>query len=144
MILISVTLPAYNSSILFFTLLVGKAYYHDYSLLINATNCRIGIKWISMWNMAKPFYLRIHSIPHVNLHFSPFLGCDYVIANSGSRDVASMSLGGGASVSMDNAVNDLVNAGVATAVAAGNEDQDACNVSPSRASSVWHLFNLLC
>ena len=47
-----------------------------------------------------------------------------------------MSLGGGASLSMDNAVNNMVNAGIETAVAAGNENQDACNVSPARASQV--------
>lgn len=73
-------------------------------------------------------------------HFHTFArqssGCDYVIANGGSNSIASMSLGGGASISMDNAVNNMVNAGIPTAVAAGNENQNACNVSPARASRV--------
>jgi len=59
-------------------------------------------------------------------------GCDYVIANGGRNSIASMSLGGGASYSMDQAVASMVAAGIPTAVAAGNENQNACNVSPAR------------
>ncbi|XP_030845386.1 uncharacterized protein LOC764063 [Strongylocentrotus purpuratus] len=64
-------------------------------------------------------------------------GINYVInaAKSSSNLVASMSLGGGASTSLDNAVKNLVNAGVPTAVAAGNDNKNACNYSPARASS---------
>ncbi|KAJ8041092.1 Cuticle-degrading serine protease [Holothuria leucospilota] len=62
-------------------------------------------------------------------------GMDYVGGRSGSR-VASMSLGGGASITTDNAVTNLYNDGVPVIVAAGNENQDACNVSPARASRV--------
>ena len=47
-----------------------------------------------------------------------------------------MSLGGGASISLDNAVKNLVSSGVPTAVAAGNDNKDACNYSPARASTV--------
>merc|ERR1712002_151078 len=57
-------------------------------------------------------------------------GCDYVIENGGSNSIASMSLGGGGSRSMDQAVANMVSAGTPAAVAAGNENQDACNVSP--------------
>lgn len=46
---------------------------------------------------------------------------------------ANMSLGGGKSPSLDQAVNAAVNAGLNFAVAAGNEDQDACNTSPASA-----------
>ena len=46
--------------------------------------------------------------------------------------VANMSLGGGASTALDNAVRNSVSAGVTYAVAAGNENQNACNVSPAR------------
>ena len=46
-----------------------------------------------------------------------------------------MSLGGGASTSLDNAVNAAVNKGVHFAVAAGNENSNACNSSPARASN---------
>lgn len=46
---------------------------------------------------------------------------------------ANMSLGGGKSPSLDIAVNAATEAGVHFAVAAGNENQDACNVSPAGA-----------
>jgi len=42
-----------------------------------------------------------------------------------------MSLGGGKSTATNNAVAAAVTAGVSFAVAAGNENQDACNVSPA-------------
>ncbi|KAH7883304.1 peptidase S8/S53 domain-containing protein [Phlebopus sp. FC_14] len=47
--------------------------------------------------------------------------------------VANMSLGGGKSPSLDIAVNRAVESGVHFAVAAGNDDKDACNYSPSSA-----------
>ncbi|CAO1638459.1 unnamed protein product [Sympodiomycopsis kandeliae] len=47
--------------------------------------------------------------------------------------VANMSLGGGKSPSLDRAVNGATDAGLAFAVAAGNENQDACNTSPAAA-----------
>eukprot|EP00057_Strongylocentrotus_purpuratus_P024046 XP_011678520.1 PREDICTED: proteinase R-like [Strongylocentrotus purpuratus] len=64
-------------------------------------------------------------------------GINYVInaARSSSNLIASMSLGGGASTSLDNAVKNLVSAGVPTAVAAGNDNKNACNYSPARAST---------
>jgi len=62
-------------------------------------------------------------------------GVDWVAANHIKPAVANMSLGGGASTALDNAVTNAVNAGVTFVVAAGNENQDACNVSPARATS---------
>lgn len=44
-----------------------------------------------------------------------------------------MSLGGGKSPALDLAVNGAVKNGIIMAVAAGNENQDACNTSPARA-----------
>jgi serine protease len=46
-----------------------------------------------------------------------------------------MSLGGGASTATDDAVTRMVNAGVTVAVAAGNDNSDACNYSPARAAA---------
>nr|WOG36211.1 uncharacterized protein [Candida metapsilosis] len=46
---------------------------------------------------------------------------------------ANMSLGGGRSQALDLAVNAAVKAGLHFAVAAGNENQDACNTSPAAA-----------
>jgi len=54
-------------------------------------------------------------------------------AGLGRCDVVNMSLGGGASNSVDNAVKQLAAAGVKVALAAGNESQDANNFSPARA-----------
>ncbi|HEX8273384.1 MAG TPA: S8 family serine peptidase [Longimicrobiaceae bacterium] len=62
-------------------------------------------------------------------------GMDWVAANHVKPAVANMSLGGGASTAMDDAVNRMHNAGVTVVVAAGNENQNACNVSPSRAAN---------
>jgi serine protease len=59
-------------------------------------------------------------------------GMDWVAANHTKPAVANMSLGGGASTATDNAVTNMRNAGVTVVVAAGNENQDACNVSPAR------------
>lgn len=59
-------------------------------------------------------------------------GVDWVRRNHTKPAVANMSLGGGASSSIDSAVQDLINAGVTTVVAAGNSNTDACNQSPAR------------
>jgi subtilisin family serine protease len=59
-------------------------------------------------------------------------GIDWVTANAEMPAVANMSLGGGASKSLDDAVAASIDKGVVHVVAAGNEDQDACDVSPAR------------
>jgi subtilisin family serine protease len=60
-------------------------------------------------------------------------GMDWVANNHVKPAVANMSLGGGALQSVDDAVNRMHNAGVTVVVAAGNENQAACNRSPARA-----------
>lgn len=62
-------------------------------------------------------------------------GVDWVTYNHTKPAVANMSLGGGASQALDDAVRNSIGAGVTYAVAAGNENQNACNVSPARVSS---------
>jgi subtilisin family serine protease len=62
---------------------------------------------------------------------------DWVRVNGIKPAVANMSLGGGYSSSLNTAVNNLHNSGIFVAVAAGNENQNACNVSPASASSVY-------
>lgn len=62
-------------------------------------------------------------------------GVDWVTANRVKPAVANMSLGGGASSSLDTAVNNSINAGVVYAVAAGNSSADACTASPARAAA---------
>jgi hypothetical protein len=61
-------------------------------------------------------------------------GINWVTVNAVKPAVANMSLGGGASSAVDTAVNNSVAAGITYAVAAGNENQNACNVSPARAA----------
>ena len=64
-------------------------------------------------------------------------GLDWIAQNrpSTQRAIVNMSLGGGASSSMDSAVASLVASGVAVVVAAGNSNTDACTSSPARAAS---------
>jgi hypothetical protein len=59
-------------------------------------------------------------------------GVDWVRTNHVKPAVANMSLGGGASQALDDAVTNAINAGVAFAVAAGNDNASACNYSPAR------------
>lgn len=64
-------------------------------------------------------------------------GIDWVTAHAHLPAVANMSLGGGASTTLDAAVTNSINAGVTYAIAAGNGNflgiaQDACTTSPAR------------
>jgi len=64
-------------------------------------------------------------------------GVDFVTSDhqAGQPAVANMSLGGGASTALDTAVTNSINDGVTYAIAAGNENQNACNTSPARVAS---------
>ncbi|WP_196140293.1 S8 family serine peptidase [Aliikangiella sp. G2MR2-5] len=62
-------------------------------------------------------------------------GIEWVANNHTKPAVANMSLGGSASSSIDDATTSLVNSGVVTVVAAGNDNSDACNYSPARTPS---------
>jgi aqualysin 1 len=60
-------------------------------------------------------------------------GVDWVTSHhTNGKAVANMSLGGGASTSLDNAVKNSIADGVVYAVAAGNSNRDACRFSPAR------------
>jgi len=62
-------------------------------------------------------------------------GVDWVKANAVKPAVANMSLGGGASTALDNAVTSAAAGGVFFAVAAGNSGASACSSSPARAGT---------
>lgn len=62
-------------------------------------------------------------------------GVDWVANNHVKPAVANMSLGGGASSTLDAAVANAVNLGVTFVVAAGNSNANACNYSPARTAS---------
>ncbi|MDI6778973.1 MAG: S8 family serine peptidase [Bacteroidota bacterium] len=60
-------------------------------------------------------------------------GIDWVTGHhTTNAAVANMSLGGGASTSLDNAVKNSIADGVTYVVAAGNSSANACNYSPAR------------
>jgi aqualysin 1 len=65
-------------------------------------------------------------------------GVDWVTANATKPAIANMSLGGGPSKALDDAVRDSADdsdgdGGVFYSIAAGNDGNDACNDSPARA-----------
>ena len=62
-------------------------------------------------------------------------GVDWVTGNAKKPAVANMSLGGGASQALDDAVKKSANSGIFYALAAGNSKADACNYSPARAGA---------
>lgn len=64
-------------------------------------------------------------------------GVDYVGANGTAGDVANMSLGGGVSTSLDNAVISASSGGIWFVLAAGNSSADANNSSPARANGPY-------
>jgi len=70
-------------------------------------------------------------------------GIDFVVqqkqANPSIPVVANMSLGGAFSSTQNAAVNNAVSAGVFFAVAAGNENTNACNRSPASAANAYTI-----
>jgi subtilisin family serine protease len=94
----------------------------------------------AVYGMAKQ--VRLHPVRVLNCQGSGsnsgvIAGVDWVTANAVRPAVANMSLGGGASTALDDAVRRSIGAGVVYAIAAGNGDilgrpQDACAGSPSR------------
>jgi subtilisin family serine protease len=61
---------------------------------------------------------------------------DFLTNRRGKKAIANLSLGGGRSVALNNACNSAMEAGVFMAVAAGNDNADACNSSPASATEV--------
>jgi subtilisin family serine protease len=59
-------------------------------------------------------------------------GVDWVTANAVKPAVANMSLGGGASSTVDAAVSNSIASGVVYSISAGNSNSNACNQSPAR------------
>lgn len=63
-------------------------------------------------------------------------GIEWIITdvqtNNRQPAVVNLSLGGASNADLDNAVSALVSANITAVIAAGNENQDACNVSPAR------------
>ncbi|WP_432081397.1 S8 family serine peptidase [Streptomyces sp. WAC 04229] len=66
-------------------------------------------------------------------------GIDWVARNASGPSVANMSIGGDANSSVDQATQGLIDSGVTTVVAAGNNNRDACGYSPSRTAAAVTL-----
>ncbi len=62
-------------------------------------------------------------------------GVDWVTANAVKPAVANMSLGGGTSATLDQAVQNSIASGIIYAVSAGNSNVDACGGSPARVAA---------
>jgi aqualysin 1 len=78
------------------------------------------------------FAVRVLSCSGSGSNSGVIAGVDWVTANRIRPAVANMSLGGGASTALDNAVRNSIAAGVTYAVAAGNSNTNAANSSPAR------------
>lgn len=81
--------------------------------------------------------VRVLSCAGVGLTSQIIAGIDFVRANHVKPAVANMSLGGGRSTALNDATTNLWNAGVFVAVAAGNDDVDACTASPASATGAF-------
>lgn len=66
---------------------------------------------------------------------SVIAGMDWVTENHIAPAVANLSLGGGASEVIDDAVSNMDKANITVVVAAGNFNDDTCDYSPARATS---------
>jgi hypothetical protein len=64
-------------------------------------------------------------------------GVNWVASTATGPSVANMSLGGGASTALDDAVRASVASGITFVVAAGNSSADACRYSPARVSEAY-------
>ena len=81
--------------------------------------------------------VRVLSCGGVGLTSQIIAGIDWVRQNAVKPAVANMSLGGGLSTALNDATTNLWNSGVFVAVAAGNDNVDACTASPASASGAF-------
>ncbi|MDQ3269953.1 MAG: S8 family peptidase [Pseudomonadota bacterium] len=90
------------------------------------------------WGVAKSVRLvpvRVFGCTGGSSNSTIIAGIDWVRNNHVKPAVANMSLGGPASSATDTATNNLINSGVTVVVAAGNDNQSACNFSPARVAN---------
>jgi len=80
----------------------------------------------------KLFSVRVLDCTGSGTYSGVIAGVDWVTANHVSPAVANMSLGGPASTALDQAVANSIASGVTYAIAAGNDNLDACGGSPAR------------
>jgi len=81
--------------------------------------------------------VRVLSCAGLGLTSHIIAGIDWVRQNAIKPAVANMSLGGGLSTALNDATTNLWNSGVFVAVAAGNDNVDACTASPASAAGAF-------
>ena len=81
--------------------------------------------------------VRVLSCAGLGLTSQIIAGVDWVRQNAIKPAVANMSLGGGLSTALNDATTNLWNSGVFVAVAAGNDNVDACTASPASATGAF-------
>ena len=81
--------------------------------------------------------VRVLSCAGLGLTSQIIAGIDWVRQNAVRPAVANMSLGGGLSTALNDATTNLWNSGVFVAVAAGNDNADACTASPASATGAF-------
>jgi hypothetical protein len=90
------------------------------------------------YGVAKSAYL--HNVRVVNCDGTALIsqvisGIDWVTAHHVKPAVANLSLGGERSDSLDQAVKNSIAAGVVYTIASGNDEKDACQMSPARVTA---------
>jgi cerevisin len=109
----------------------------------HGTHCAgtIGGKTYGIAKKANLFAVKVLRTSGFGTNSDVIKGVEWVIKahkkteKDGIQSVANMSLGGGRSLTLEKIVNKAVAAGIHFAVAAGNDNEDACNYSPAAASS---------
>ena len=87
------------------------------------------------WGVAKGSTLhavRVLNCEGAGSNSTVIAGLDWIAKNAKTPAVVNMSLGGGASKAIDEAVEGLIKKEITVVVAAGNDDKDACKSSPAR------------
>jgi aqualysin 1 len=87
------------------------------------------------WGVAKRVNLiavRVFACGRTTSTSNILAGIDWVTANAVRPAVANLSLGGVPDLATDQAVQGMINAGIISVVAAGNDGIDACQNSPAR------------
>jgi subtilisin family serine protease len=95
----------------------------------------IGSRTYGVAKLARLHGVKVLNCAGIGTNSAIIAGIDWVAGNHASPAVANMSLGGGQSDAVNTATNNLANAGVFVAVAAGNDDSDACDYSPASAAN---------
>lgn len=95
----------------------------------------IGSKLFGVAKQTKLIPVRVLDCSGSGFNSSVIAGLNWIAARyrPGDASVVNMSLTGGVSSTLDEAVANLISKGIPVVVAAGNDNLDACNYSPARA-----------